>query len=370
MQTVKAMKLTFLVCLETASYEENRVDQQTMDDQVQQKILSDREDKKILSKNKKAEEENLARLEKIALSAKAEQATRRPKRKRSTRAQQSKPTSVNNAKLPPGFKDIPEKLMKHFPKDHVLLCTEPNGLCGVSCGSAHIFAQPKEGGKFRKEINKYMVSHWEFFKDKIHFPYERQVEAQGESVKFENPWAFQNSLQTPAADWLWTDSEEIQTMCNKYQMSAVVVKAAHSKDDSPVVARVGPDPDILKLGLPNTTLIGPDQVPTMYLLLQGAHYDLAVLRETIAEKYMTSQEGTDHDGGYDAEEEDDNVEVCKTSEEKLVEMTQKYNRLKGQHIKILEELKDLKLKLNNSKSELEDDTDRYYEVNKLVESKS
>ena len=35
--------------------------------------------KKILSKNKKAEEENLARLEKIALSAKAEQATRRPK---------------------------------------------------------------------------------------------------------------------------------------------------------------------------------------------------------------------------------------------------------------------------------------------------
>ena len=72
--------------------------------------------KKILSKNKKAEEENLARLEKIVLSAKAEQATRRPKRKRSTRAQQSKPTSVNNAKLPPGFKHIPEKLVKHFPQ--------------------------------------------------------------------------------------------------------------------------------------------------------------------------------------------------------------------------------------------------------------
>ena len=179
--------------LELVNYEENKVDQQVMDDKVQEKILSDQQDAKILSQNKKPEE---ARLEEIAQSAKAEQTMKRPKRKRSITAPKPKTESVKNVKLPPGFKDIPEKLKKHFPRDHVILCTEPNGLCGVSCGSAHIFAQPKEGENFRKEINKYMVSHWEFFKDKIPFPYERQVEAQGERVKFSDPWAFQNFLQT------------------------------------------------------------------------------------------------------------------------------------------------------------------------------
>ena len=190
---------------------------------------------------------------------------------------------AQSAKLPPGFQEIPDDLKKHFPKDHVFLLVEPDGLCGVSCGSAHMFALPQNGKQFRTEINKHMVSNWSFYQNKISFPYERQVGVGGKTVVFHDSLEFQNFLQTEGADLLWTDCEEIQAMCNQYQMAATVVKAAETKNDLPTINQVGPDKDIGQLGLSNSVLIGQGNVPTMYLLLKGAHYTLAVPRATINE---------------------------------------------------------------------------------------
>ena len=43
------------------------------------------------------------------------------------------------------YKEIQDKLKDYFPKDHVILNIKADGLCGVTCGSAHNFAQPTEG---------------------------------------------------------------------------------------------------------------------------------------------------------------------------------------------------------------------------------
>ena len=184
-------------------------------------------------------------------------------------------------------KQIPDNLKKYFPEDHVILNIKADGLCGVTCGSAHIFAQPTEGKEFRIVINKYIVSHWEYHKHKIPFPYERQVGISGKVVKFNNPMDFQNFLQTPEADFLWTDAEEIQIMCNMYQMNATIVKVADNENNPPTINHVGPDDEIKKLGLPNTVHIEPGKVPHMFLLLRGAHYDLAVPKYTMKEKYVS-----------------------------------------------------------------------------------
>ena len=82
---------------------------------------------------------------------------------------------------------------------------------------------------------------------------------------------------------------------------------------------------------------------------------------------MINQVESDHDDGYNAEEEDDSV---KTSEEKLVEITAKYSRLKCKHFETLEELNDLKEKLDNCKSDMVDVAINSYEENKLVELKA
>ena len=72
-----------------------------------------------------------------------------------------------------------------------------------------------------------------------------------------------------------------------------------------MVLQVGPDEDILKLGLPNTIQIGSGQVPHMFLLLQGAHYELAVPKESIKEKCTVEVEHDNEEKGYRAEEEDE-----------------------------------------------------------------
>ena len=182
---------------------------------------------------------------------------------------------------------IPDNLKEYFPDNHVILKTNPDGLCGITCGSIHIFAQHKESKQFRRVVNKHFVSHWEHYKHKISFPYERQVGVNDKMAKFQDPMEFQNFLQTPEADYLWTDCEEIQAMCNMYQMEATVVKVPANEKNPPSINHLGPDNDIKKLGLPNTVQIKSGNVPHMFLLLRGAHYDLAVPKDTLIEKYVS-----------------------------------------------------------------------------------
>ena len=135
--------------METVSFEENRVDQQIMDTE---KFLSDRNDKKILEKRKKEAEEEMIKQVQITQNE--------PKRKRETSLKQKRTNqNAQIERLPSGFQEIADKLKKHFPKDHVFLQVKADGLCGVSCGSGHIFAQPQNGKQFRKQINKHLVSN-------------------------------------------------------------------------------------------------------------------------------------------------------------------------------------------------------------------
>ena len=51
---------------------------------------------------------------------------------------------AKNVKLPQNFRQIPPHLRKHFPDNHVLISIKPDGLCGISCGSTHIFGKPHD----------------------------------------------------------------------------------------------------------------------------------------------------------------------------------------------------------------------------------
>ena len=88
-----------------------------------------------------------------------------------------------------------------------------------------------------------MVLHWEYYQNKIKFPYERQVGVKGEIVKFTDPQEFQNFLQTSAADFLWTDTEEILAM---FQMTTNIAKVSNNDSDTPNIVQVKPDPDNIR----------------------------------------------------------------------------------------------------------------------------
>ena len=149
------------------SFEENRMDYQIMDHIAEQKTLSDRNDLKIIEKQKKEDEEEDKALK--AKNIKLLQSQDKTKRKKEPSHKiKKRDDNVTSVKLPPGFKEVQDNLRKHFPKDHVVMKIKPDGLCGVSCGAGHLFGDPSQAIQFRRAINKYIVSHWEYFKDKNH----------------------------------------------------------------------------------------------------------------------------------------------------------------------------------------------------------
>ena len=150
-------------------------------------------------------------------------------------------------------------------------------------------------------------------------------------------------------------------------MPATVEKVSGGEDDHPSVAQVGPDNDIKEIGLSNTTLVRPGNVPKMHLLLEGAHYSLVVPRTGMTEKHAVHPEPEESDKGYEAEgdEEDEEGEVTttiKSAEDKLRDLQNEFEALKAMYVKVVKENKKLKAKTtvvntdNPATSDKESDT--------------
>ena len=137
--------------LEFESFEEKRSDEQLMDSKSSAKKLSDLNVEKVLKKQQKYDEEELARQADMARNLNILKAQGVPKRKREL-SHKVKPAKSGQKllQLPKGFRNIPAHLKKHFPRDHVLLQSKPDGTCGISCGAAHLFGQLSKGKQLRR----------------------------------------------------------------------------------------------------------------------------------------------------------------------------------------------------------------------------
>ena len=89
------------------------------------------------------------------------------------------------------------------------------------------------------------------------------------------------------------------------------------------------------------------------MILQGSHYDLAVPRESIAEKYVCGEiVDEEHNvNGYEPEEEEGEEEPevmlkTKTTEQKLNELEIKFTKLNKKYAKCLKDNKELKAEIN------------------------
>ena len=107
----------------------------------------------------------------------------------------------------------------------------------------------------------------------------------------------------------------------------------------------------------------------MYLRLQGAHYDLAVPRESM----KTIFSNNDSDGDDESEEGYKPTETHKSTEEKLIDIEEKYVELKKAYAESLREIKSLKSKPIESGKEHnkpETTSDATAEEELIVRSKS
>ena len=111
-----------------------------MDAKSEEKRLSDQNYQNIARKQRILEEEEVANNKQLDRNLSVLKSQNAPKRQRkiSTMSKRKrKPASIVEKHA--NFRQIPSNLGKHFPADHVIMSMKPDGLCGVSCESTHIF---------------------------------------------------------------------------------------------------------------------------------------------------------------------------------------------------------------------------------------
>ena len=119
--------------------------------------------------------------------------------------------------------------------------TPPDGACGAHALATHIFNSEGHGRNLRKNINTCLQSQWSFYKDKVCFPYIRNVGTNGRMVSFNNSGELFNFFETDGdSDILWLDSEDFKVVSNLYQVKIKIISYQTKFDKNPTVSMIAP----------------------------------------------------------------------------------------------------------------------------------
>ena len=198
-------------------------------------------------------------------------------------------------------RNLPDNVKHLVGYGDLQLMVPPDGACAANAGACHIFHDAKYGPQFRMVMNNHMADRWHFYKNKVNFPYERQVGVSGKFVRFEvsEEEKFCKFLKTKESAFLWSDSEDIQLMANLYQMNIRIITTKGAADQSPTVNFIGPDPDLNAY-----KMIPEGVVPEMTLLhYDEQHYNLVISQDSDLANFGSLSERISEDEGRKNEED-------------------------------------------------------------------
>ena len=189
-----------------------------------------------------------------------------------------------------------------------------------------------------------MAGRWDdFYKYKVEFPYVRQEGVKGKVVRFEigEESEFLKYLRTDKASYLWSDSEDLQVMCNLYQMQIKVITIKSDTDEHPSVNFVGPDQT-----LDAFKLLPAGNVPEMTLLhYSQQHYNLIVSKDSdLVIQGTLSQQLKDHER-VSSNKDDTEIDIEEASKENENNLKEKYESLEKEYRKGQKLIKSLREKI-------------------------
>ena len=314
-------------------------------------------DKQIIEKEKKRIDEEMRYQQKkleVEVKKKEEESEKAKKNKEEKKAKKKSGRQMEN--LPLNVTELPSNIVHLTNPGDLQFLVIPDGACAANCGAAHIFQDPKYGPRFRKVMNTHIADRWDYYREKISFPYTRQVGVKGNYIRFETgeEVKFLSFLRSNEAEFLWCDSEDLHVMSNLYQMSIKVIKIKSDKDDEPSVSWIGPDPE-----LDAFKFLPEGKVPEMVLInYDQQHYNLIISQDSSLAKVGTLsehlEESIDEEVLEEDEEEmgmevDDQVTIAEkfASLEKEYRKSQNVIKMLNKKVSFLEK----KLMSNNSKDD-------------------
>ena len=185
--------------------------------------------------------------------------------------------SISNSKV----QTVPKHISSIVSVKSVLYKVKGDGACGANAVAAHIYNDESYGHNLRKNINDSIISHWDYYKNKFAFPYQRKVGINGKEVCFEEPQELLGYLKNSHdSSLLWMDSEDFHVICNMYQLQIKVISYHNENDTKPVINIIGPDETMKKFALVPKSLISDIILYHQY----ETHFDLITSLESLLVK--------------------------------------------------------------------------------------
>ena len=227
----------------------------------------------------------------------------------------------------------------------VIYIVPGDGCCGPNAAAAFLFHDEVFGPMLRKKMNLHMVKFWD---KKYHnltqcspgHPFERRLG--NKIVRFMNPEALRNFLQTDEAVYVWTDSEDLAVLSDIYQIKIKIITSKGKEDKNPTVNWIYPDRDMEEFAeLKNVDL------DTMVLYHENdSHFNLVINRTnelatlgSISTRLDVGSTENDEKVEKAVNEEDVEAEIQKLRKEIKI-CKQNENTIKTKYEECIRELKN------------------------------
>ena len=303
-------------------------------EQEECKRLSDLMDKKVIEKQKKFEEDELLYEQKKKddeeKKRKREQEIILKEKKTRNCPKLKKIHGEENQKALPNSIVIDPKYHSLVGDNNVKYKSPMDGTCQVTAKAAILFQDPTKGPELAAQENKYLVAHWDYFKNTITFPHTIKVHG-GNIIVFQNETDFHEYLLgNPQSNYMWGDHQHLQITANRYNVRINVLSINLQGEASIFKEPIMPDPRLNEFAM---LAAHKTEIKDMWLMYSnGNHYDALIAQDhplltmgTIAE--MATIEQVEEKGD---DEHEDTILDRHTDKDKLIKELKSQLKLKDQ----------------------------------------
>ena len=131
--------------------------------------------------------------------------------------------STQKIKTNPKLRKIEDHFKQSFDEvglniqKHRVYKVKPDGACGSNCVALRYHEDETMGQYVRRNINEYIVDHWEYQRKFMVFPHTQMVG--GKEITFEEQEYLHFLRHSNESGRLWMDYTDLQAVANHYQVT-------------------------------------------------------------------------------------------------------------------------------------------------------
>ena len=225
-----------------------------MDEKVRAKAKKIEEEEKIYLETKVSNENRKKELKEKELEKQKKFIKQKRQKVKDQKKRERKKNKTNEGATEsdykvPNIKPVPTNIAHLVTEGDKVYCVPGDGACGPNSISAHLFKDEVYGPKLKRQMNLFMVKHWERkYKYKTQcsegHPFRRKL-ASFEEISFTDSSKLLEFLEkSEDAAYMWTDSEDLIVVADMYQVNIKVISTRGESDKNPTVNWISPDQEM------------------------------------------------------------------------------------------------------------------------------